>query len=70
MAGDWNILQGLRILAGGWLRSVNLREPRREAVSFHQTLYPTSPRRGSNVTMASKTTCSSSLGDKWMMPLF
>lgn len=30
MAGDWNILQGLRILVGGWLRFVNLQEPRRE----------------------------------------
>lgn len=38
MAGDQNILQGLRIQAGGWLRSVNLQEPRRETVSFHQNL--------------------------------
>lgn len=70
MAGDWNILQSLRILVGGWLHSVNLQEPRREAVSFHQTLYPTSPRRGNNLTKASKSPCSSNLGDKGMMPLF
>lgn len=69
MAGDQNILQGLRIQAGGWLHSVNLQEPRRETVSFHQNLPHFSQER-QQPDHGLKSTCSSGLGDKGRMPLF
>lgn len=40
VAGDRNIPRGLRIPAEGWLRSVDLQEPRGAEASFHHTPYP------------------------------
>lgn len=70
MAGDRNILQGLRIAAGGWLHSVDLRAPRGEEVVFRLLTPSTSPRRGNNQTTTPKPSFSSSLAAKGMMTLF